>query len=331
MSLTKIINTINKHKSFLITTHVGIEGDALGSALALAFLLRAKHKEVTVVNEDSIPNNYLFLKHLAAMKKNKDLLKSLSYFRSKGKFHPLGVDVAFVLDCSDFSRCGKAAKVISQNSLLASIDHHISNVKFADINWVEPRSSSTGEMIYKLYKEMRMPFNHDSALCLYTAILTDTGSFKYANTSWQTHRAAAELIKFNISANKVYQCIYESNSCSDILVLKEALDSFKLDKSGKIGWFKVNRYFSDAHSDQTDNILDFGRRIKEIEVCFLLKKSKSKDDIRVNLRSRGKIDVSKIAHSLGGGGHKNASGCTVRATMEDAEKIVLEKVRKGIR
>lgn len=327
MSLKKIIDIINKNRSFLITSHVGLEGDALGSELALALLLKSMNKSVFIVNEDNVPKNYVFLTHFTEIKNDKNLIRPLGDLL---KDKNCRVDAAFILDCSDFSRCGKVSKVIPKDLFLAAIDHHISNLKFADVNWVEPKASSTGEMIYKLYKAVGAPFSHASALSLYTAILTDTGSFKYSNTSYYTHTAAAELIKFDISANKIYQDIYESNSCADIVVLKEALDSFRIDKKGKIGWFRLNGDFSDAQADQTDSILDFARRIKEIEACFLLKKSKSKNDVRVNLRSRGKVDVSKVAHSLGGGGHKNASGCTIRGTMDDAEKLVLEKLKKEI-
>lgn len=321
MSIKKVIEAINQNKTFLITSHLSLEGDAIGSELALAYLLKQKHKDVAIVNEDGVPKNYYFLG-------GRRLIRSINSLSFEGQNKMKKPEVVFILDCSDLSRCGRAAKIIPKQALLVSIDHHISNRRFADINWVEPKSSSTGEMIYMLYKTMNIPFTYKSALCLYTALLTDTGSFRYSTTGSQTHEATAELIKFNISADKVYQNIYESDSYSDVLVLREALDSLKVDKSGKIAWFRVNRYFADVYSDQSDNVLDFARRIKNIEVCFLLKKSK--DKVRVNLRSRGKIDVNKIAKSFGGGGHKNASGCTVNGTLASVEKKVLARIRKAI-
>ena len=319
MSMKKVIQAINKNKSFLVTSHIGLEGDALGSALGLAYLLKRKKKDVVVVNEDPVPRNYKFLD-------DKRLIK------------PLGAkikrpDVAFILDCSDFSRCGKVANIIPKDIPLVVIDHHISNLKFADINWVEPKSSSAGEMVYKLFKEMGVAFDNKSALCLYTAMLTDTGSFRFSTTSSYTHAAVAELIKFNIAANKVYQYIYESNSYDDMMILQESLDTLKLDNKYKIAWFKINKDIgtSDIHSDQSENILDFARSIKDIEVCFLLKRAKDKNRVRVNLRSRGNIDVSKIARFFGGGGHKNASGCTIKSTLAKAEKDLLREIRKAIK
>lgn len=319
MSLRKLINAINKYNTFLITAHVGLEGDAIGSELALALLLRHKGKDAFIVNEDSVPNNYIFLN-------NRRLIKPLG---SKIKLP----EAAFILDCSDFNRCGKVAKVIPKKIPLIAIDHHISNSQFAKINWVKPKSSSTGEMIYELYKAMKVKFTRASALCLYTAIMTDTGSFRYSTTSYKTHQAAAELLRFNIFADKIYQNVYQSNSYADILLLKEALDSLSIDKDGRIAWFKINKDFidSDTQADQTENILDFARRIRGIEVCFLLKKSKDKKNIRVNLRSRGKIDVSKIAQYFGGGGHKNASGCTIKGTFADVEKKVIGRIKSAIK
>lgn len=317
MSVKKVISALNKYKSFFITSHIGLEGDAIGSELALALLLKQKGKRVVVVNEDSIPNNYAFLN-------NRSLIKSLS-----AKIKP--PEAVFIVDCSDFNRCGKVVKIIPKGAPIIVIDHHISNTQFGDINWVNPRSSSTGEMIYELYKAMKAPFNRMSAICLYTAIMTDTGSFRYSTTSDKTHQAVAELLKFDIFADKVYQDVYQSNTYADVLLLKEALDTLSIDKNGRIAWFKINKDApeSDTLADQTDNILDFARRIRGIEVCFLLKKSKDKKGVRVNLRSKGKIDVSKVAHYFGGGGHKNASGCTIPGAFAEAERKVLERIRRA--
>lgn len=316
MSLKKVIGAINKYKRFLITAHVGLEGDAIGSELGLALLLKAKGKSAVIINEDDVPKNYGFLN-------NRSLIKPLG---AKIK-HP---EATFILDCSELSRCGKVVKIIPKGLPLIAVDHHISNTQFADINWVKPQSSSTGEMIYELYKAMGVPFEPRSALCLYTAIMTDTGSFRYATTSYKTHQAAAELLKFNIFAEKVYQSVYQSNSYSDVLLLKKALNSLEIDSNGRIAWLKINKDYSDSQTqtDQTDSILDFARRIKGIEVCFLLKKTKDKRSIRVNLRSRGKIDVSKIAQYFGGGGHKNASGCTIKGAFPIVENKVLSRIKQ---
>ncbi|MDP1853375.1 MAG: bifunctional oligoribonuclease/PAP phosphatase NrnA [Candidatus Omnitrophota bacterium] len=318
MSLKKVIGAINKYKRFLITAHVGLEGDAIGGELALALLLKTKGKSAVIINEDNVPKNYGFLN-------NRGLIKPLG---SKIKYP----EAIFILDCSELSRCGKVVKIIPKGLPLIAIDHHISNSQFADINWVKPQSSSTGEMIYELYKAMGVPFGRASALCLYTAIMTDSGSFRYSTTSYKTHQAAAELLKFNISAEKIYQNVYQSNSYSDVLLLKEALNTLKLDRNGRIAWFKIDKDHSDSQTqtDQTDSVLDFARRIKGIEACFLLKRAKDKRFVRVNLRSRGKINVSKIAQYFGGGGHKNASGCTIKGTFAGVENKVLNRIKQEL-
>ncbi|PIQ88269.1 MAG: hypothetical protein COV72_09150 [Candidatus Omnitrophica bacterium CG11_big_fil_rev_8_21_14_0_20_42_13] len=319
MSINKIIKAIDRYDSFLITSHIGLEGDALGSELALAYLLKKKGKNAVIVNEDGVPQNYMFLE-------DKRFIKPL-YAKIKKP------EAVFILDCSDMSRCGKVSGIMPQDAPLVSIDHHISNMCFGDINWVEAKSSSTGEMIYKLYKKMNIPFERKAAICLYTAILTDTGSFRYSATSSYTHQAAAELLKFNIAPDDIYKKVYECNSYSDIIMFKKALDTLTIDDTGKIAWLKMDMDLPDSQScfDQTDNVMDFARRIKDIRACFLLRRAKNKNEVRVNLRSKGNVDVSKVARFFGGGGHRNASGCTVKGSFAEVESLVFKQVKKAIK
>ncbi|MFQ5681562.1 MAG: bifunctional oligoribonuclease/PAP phosphatase NrnA [Candidatus Omnitrophota bacterium] len=315
MSINKIVRLIEENRSFLISSHIAPEGDALGSELALAYLLRAKNKNVVIVNERRIPREYEFFP-------GREILYSLRG-RPRGK----SPDVVFILDCSELRRCGKVADIVPQDRPLAVIDHHITNCHFGDINWVDAGASSAGEMVYRLYKRMKVPFSRDSAMCLYVSMLTDTGSFRYSNTTAYTHRAVAELLGFGISVNKVYQRIYESRSYADVLSLKQALQTMHINKRAGLAWFKMEMRKGE-HTEHADSILDFARRIKDVQVCFLLRYERDKGEVRVNMRSRGRVDVSKVALRLGGGGHKNAAGATLKGlSLDEAEKKVLRLLR----
>jgi len=323
MSLKRVREAIRKNKSFLVTSHVNLEGDAIGSELALAHLLKLKGKYVVAVNDDKIPAEYSFLPGQRYLRDFKDIRQMKRSF-----------DVAILLDCSTLERVGVVRDVLKRSKVVVNIDHHISNNKFGDINWVDPHASSTSEMIFKLYKAEGCAFDETSALLLYVGILTDTGSFRYSNTSSLCHRMAAELLKFGINAQRVYSLLYEMNSYSDMMALAEMLIRLKRDNTGRIIWVKLRKEFlrRKIEIDISEHILNFARSIRGVEVALIFKENLGDtNEVRVNLRSAGRVDVSEIAAFLGGGGHKTAAGCTVSGSIDSVEKKVLRIVRKAVR
>lgn len=316
MSLRNVIEAINKNKHFLITSHINLEGDALGSQLALARLLEYLGKQAVVVNEDEAPPEYRFLPQIEKIKKPKE------------KFN---FDVAIVVDCSDLKRIGAVSKIIGKDKFTINIDHHISNLRFAKINWVDKRSSSCVEMIYRLYKKLNVPIKKDVALLLYVGLVTDTGSFRYPNTTSYTHKVASELLHYRLPITEIYRKIYESASFSDMMLLIEILKTLKKDKTGKIAWlvWKIALNSKKTSFDLTDILLNFVRSIKNIEVAILFKELE--DKVRVNFRSQGRFDVNRLARFFDGGGHKTASGCTVKADLEEAQAMVIKKAQRLIR
>ena len=322
MSINKLIDCIKTHKTFLITAHQNLEGDALGSEIAFFRLLKKLGKSAVIVNQDSTPREYKFLKGSSLIKRYRHNMKS--------KF-----DVLVMLDCSEKTRCGSVVDLIKSGQLLVNIDHHISNTKFGDINWVLPSASSASEMIYKLYKIMHISLDADVAQALYVGILTDTGSFRYINTTSFIHQVVAELLKFNLDVSKIYRNIYESIYFSDMLLLSKILLTIERYARGKIISFKMKRRFlkgRKVYFDLTENILNFGRLIRGSHVCVLFKEQQDKTQrIRVNLRSRGsKVDVNRVAQFFGGGGHKTASGCSVRGSLESVKKKVIKKIKEQL-
>lgn len=325
MSLKKIAAEIKKQNNFLITSHVNIEADALGSELAFYRLVKLLNKNAVIVNEDSLPYGYEFLPGVEVIKKYKDTLKKY-----------LKYDCFVALDCSDLKRTGEVYKLIAEGKPIINIDHHISNVNFGTYNWVQPRVSSCCEMIYYLYKELRVRFDKDSALSLYSGILTDTGSFRYSNTTSHTHKAAAELLGYGLDIAEIYSKLYGNYPYRDMKLVAKIINQAQRRHQGKIIWFQVTgeilKKYKKICADLTDSVLSFARTIKDTEVAVLFKENLGvKNEVRVNFRSQGKIDVNKIAGCFGGGGHKTASGCTIHARLEQSRSKVLKKIEEAMR
>jgi phosphoesterase RecJ-like protein len=322
MSLKRVSEYIKRNKSFLITTHTNLEGDAIGSEIAFYWLLKKMGKQTTIINEDKPPYGYEFLPKIDKIKKFKQKFKKIKF------------DCFVILDCSDLMRSGDIHKLNLKNKPILNIDHHISNEKFGNINWIDPKASSCCEMIYRLYKKFAIPFDRISATALYVGMLTDTGSFRYSNTSSFTHRAISELMNYGLDVKEIYSYIYENIPFSDMKLLIKILPSMKRLAGGKIVWFEIRRAWLKNRRisfDLSEYVLSFGRAIKDVEVAVLFKENLGqRRQVRVNFRSGGKIDVNKIAQIFGGGGHKNASGCTIYANIEDAKRKVLTKLKAAV-
>jgi phosphoesterase RecJ-like protein len=320
MGLKKVIEEIKKNNSFLITTHVNVEGDALGSELALMGLLAHLGKKTLLINSDDVPEEYKFLPGI----KN---IKRLNQLKDKA------FDAFIVVDCSDLGRCEKVARAVPSDTLIINIDHHISNNNFGQINWIKPYSSSTSEMIYELYKNMHVPLDRNKALCLYTGILTDTGSFHYSNTTPRSLNIAADLIGYDLEIHKIYNNIYQNIPFSDARILSEIITRMRSDMRGKVVWFSITKHFFRTRKisiDLAEHVLNFGRLIKEAEVIVLFREySAAGGRIRVNLRSKT-LNVNKIAKIFGGGGHKNASGAIVEGTLKTVERRVIRKIKEWL-
>jgi phosphoesterase RecJ-like protein len=320
MALKEVVEQIKKNRSFLITSHLNLEGDALGSELAFRALLIYLGKKAMIINKDAVPNEYKLLPGIENIKRIKNK-QSISF------------DAFVVLDCSDLGRCKEVAKLAGRDKVIINIDHHISNNNFGDINWVEPKSSSASEMIYKLFKKMRIPLDRDKALCMYVGILTDTGSFRYPNTTSDSLAIAADLLHYDLEVSKIYKNIYENISFTDIELLTKILSTMRFYMQGKIVWFKIKRNLiknKKVSIDLAEHVLNFGRLAEETEVVVLFKENlDANNQIRVNLRSKN-IDVNRIAKIFGGGGHRNASGCTLVGPIESVQRQVIEKIKEQL-
>ncbi len=307
------------NKIFLLSAHIHLEGDALGSELALASLLRRLGKKVFVYNEDRPPAEYCFLPGITSI---------------VCEDPHLDYDVAVFVDCSELSRAGKVHKALDPEKLLINIDHHVSNSYFGDVNWVQGNVSSACEMIYDLFVALGVKPSKDESTLLYTGIMTDTGGFKFANTTSKTHEVAAKLLKNNLDIYQIHRCIYESMSFQTVKFYGKIIQSLKMDSSGKVAWLEIPYSLiskSDVLAQQTDSIIHFARCISGVEVALLFKEIHRGKESRINFRSTGRVDVNKIASVFGGGGHKMASGATVRGNFKDIiTRVVAESVKRSV-
>jgi phosphoesterase RecJ-like protein len=313
--LRRISELIGRHRVFLITAHERLDGDALGSELALCHILRNLGKEATIYNQDRTPENYLFLPGSDGIVQE---LPPLEAF-----------EVAFILDCSELERVGEDAARIGTIPNLVNIDHHTSNGGFCDTRLIDPQASSTGELIFRLVREMGLAMNGEIAACLYTAILTDTGGFRYGNTRRGTLLAAADLVAVGADPQWISENVYEANPPAKIRLLASVLPTLILEEAGRVGSLTVTQKAlvdAGAFPEHAEGFVDLPRSIRGVEISILYAELPD-GRFKLSLRSKGKVDVERVARAFGGGGHINAAGCRVEGELSEIRRLVNEAIR----
>ncbi len=322
MSTKQILEVIKKHKRFLISAHINPEGDAIGSQLAMANLLRMLDKKVRIINFDPVPKNIMFMPGV----ENVELFNDLEN-------KDIDFDVAIILDSPTLDRIGDVKELLN-GKFIINIDHHVSNCDFGYINWVDPHCSSVGEMIFELFKSSNMVIDDESALCVYVAIMTDTGSFRYSNTSARTHRIAADLLLHDIDPKQVYEYVYETKSFYTFKLLAEVLANLKRTDDAKFVWFRVTNEMLSRNklsAECCEDFIAFVRMVEGAEVVAFLREMDNEAGVKVSFRSKTDIDVNEIAKKFGGGGHKAASGCVIEKSMDEAEQLLISVVEEAIK
>jgi bifunctional oligoribonuclease and PAP phosphatase NrnA len=313
--LQRISELIDRHRVFLITAHERLDGDALGSELALCHILRSLGKEATVYNQDQTPENYRFL---PASDRIVHELPPLEPF-----------EVAFILDSSELERVGREHGKIAAIPTLANIDHHISNAGFCEAALVDPLASSTGEMLCRLVSHMGLAVSREAATCLYTAILTDTGGFRYGNTGRGTLLAAADLVSAGADPQWISENVYETNPPAKLRLLAAVLPTLSIDEEGRVGSLTVTQQAmaaAGAEPEHTDGFVDLPRSIRGVDVSILFAELPD-GRFKVSLRSKGTVDVERVARACGGGGHMNAAACRLEGDIAEIRQRVLETIR----
>lgn len=318
-SFSRIVEALKAARSAAIISHVSPEGDTLGSALAAYLVLKDLGKDVAIYNADPIPPRFLFLPGA------KEIIRASHI--------PRPFDLYLVVDASDPQRTGGLLEDLPPNALVINIDHHGSNERFGALNWIEETASSTGEMMFKLFKAMGAPISPGVATNLYTAIHTDTGSFRFLNTTPSALRVAAELLELGAGAKEVIEGLYEQWDLATLRLLGKFLLEIELCEDGAIAYLVIRSSDLEAAGigmEETDGFVNYPRSLKGVKVALTFKEL-SPGLVKVSLRSKGEVDVSQIASAFQGGGHPNAAGCLLAGELEEAQEKVLAEVRKALR
>ncbi len=318
----KIVDVINEGKKFIITTHLFSEGDAIGSELALHRFLCGLNKNAVIVNNEALPAVYRYFDTDRDVKflRNKDVNINLNDF-----------DAIFIVDVADWSQLGDFADMIKASSITKiCIDHHASNLGYADINVIDKDASSAGELIFDLITYMNGEITLKIATPLYLSIATDTGWFKYSNTSAKALKACSDLIKVGVKSEIIYEQLYQNKHMSYLKLLNLALGILRPECDGKVVWTKITRDMIKSAGVKfldTDVIIDLIRAVNEVEVVIIFRELGERKT-KVSFRSKHTVDVAKLASDFGGGGHVRAAGASIHESVDTAIGDIISGVRE---
>ncbi|NLK00262.1 MAG: bifunctional oligoribonuclease/PAP phosphatase NrnA [Clostridia bacterium] len=311
--LRRIAEIIKQQKKITIVSHIIPDGDAIGSSLALGMALGKLGIRVQILNQDEVPKIYTFLPESSKIKTEFD-------------FAP---ETIILLDCSDLGRIGSLRDLLPKQGLIINIDHHISNTNFGDFNYVDTGASATGEIIFELVELLNGSVDKDMATCLYTSILTDTGSFQYENTTAKTHLVASSLLSAGADLGLIRSSLWENVPLTSVRLLAKTLKTLAVDPRGEIAWVSIPFETYSKHVfdlEHIESIVNYPKSIEgvEIGICF---REFAPGKVKVSLRSKTKVDVSLLAESFGGGGHKRAAGFVSEATLASVMDTVIKKAQ----
>jgi bifunctional oligoribonuclease and PAP phosphatase NrnA len=312
-SISALLDLIRERNSFIITSHVRPDGDAIGSSLGLMHLLEGMGKQASVVFVDPIPPNFRWLPGV-----------------DRVSTHFTAADAIIFLECDSIERSSidRLEFDAARPALTINIDHHRSGREFADFNWIDPETAAVGAMVYDLAVAAGVTITLSMADCLYAAILTDTGSFNYPGTDASTFAMAERLIQSGASAAHIAHAIYSCNPVSKVRLLGIALSHLQID--GAVSWSHV--LLADMESvgasvEDCEGVASHLIGIAGIEAAVFLRELPGQNQFRLSLRSRRSVDVASIAEHFGGGGHQNASGCTIDGSLAEVTQRIVGQLR----
>jgi phosphoesterase RecJ-like protein len=314
--LSQVVELIENKGNFAITSHLRPDGDSLGSSLGLYWLLRALNKDVEVIMRDPVPHAYQKLPGARDVRVTPAADKNY--------------DAAFVIECSDIARPGLREL---ENQFVVNIDHHATTALFGKINWIDSTASACGEMIYNLAKAIGVRVTKEIAECCYTALITDTGSFHYSNTTERTFKVASELLRTGVKPAKTAEAVFASYPWSRIQLMGAVLSTARRDVTGRVAILRHSlemQHSAEASDEDADGFVNYPLTVGEVEAVAMLKESEP-GVYRTSLRSKGDVNVAKVAEKFGGGGHRNAAGCTLRGTWEEAEEKIIGLLQDAVR
>jgi phosphoesterase RecJ-like protein len=317
IELADAARMIAESERILFFLHVSPDGDSIGSTLGMIRALRQAGKQAIAVGVDPVPRIYQFLAGWDTL--------FVPWQQVEGEW-----DLACFLDCGDMERVGDAMPVVKYARRTLNVDHHITNTVYGEFNYLDFSAAAVGELAYQLIREMRLPIDEETAMCLYTLIVTDTGSFKYDSTAPGTHRIAADLIAIGAKPYEVASAVFENESVARLALLARALGTLHVDPDGKIAWMHVTREMlaeTGARDEDVDGLVNYARSVTGVEVGLLFREIPDGGGTRVGLRSRRQVDVGAVAQQFGGGGHARAAGCGLACGLDEAKQRMLAALK----
>lgn len=312
--IKEAVKFINTYNDFLIVSHVNPDGDTISSSLAIAQILKSLGKTFQLVNQDSIPSKFHYMSMCKDIKKISDIKRKFSN--------------VITLDVADYSRAGNIDYLLNDSIHLLNIDHHFTNDNFGEVNLVSPNAAAAAEIIYDLVIDMNIEIDKDLATIIYTGILTDTGGFRYSNTTSKIMSIAANLLKYNIESDFIAEVTLETMTKGYLELLKIALSNLNYSEDKRIAWTTLNHDTICNCDEDTDGIINYTRNIEGVEVGIFFKEV-NHNEYKVGLRSKRYVDVGSIAQIFGGGGHKRAAGFTYYGSLSSIKKELIENIKNS--
>ena len=302
---------ILQRRRFVLTSHVRPDGDAIGSQLAMAYALRRLGKEVRIINRDPAPSSL-------------QGLPGVSDIQIADRTDDPG-DCVIVMESGDLSRTGVAGL---EHGFIVNIDHHVGNTMFGAVNWFDVSAAACGEMVFDLVRDLGVPLTREIAVHIYVAILTDTGSFHYSNITPRTFEISRLCVEAGVDPPTVARAIFDSNTLGRVRLFGAVLNRMQLDPSGRLAVISVDPQLAaecGATYDDTEGLINEPMTVKEIQAVVFFKEI-APGDWRVSMRSKGAVDINAVAKQFGGGGHKNASGCSAMGDLPLLTRMFTQKI-----
>jgi phosphoesterase RecJ-like protein len=313
-----LLEAFRSHSRFILTSHSRPDGDAVGSVLALAEILEQLGHKTTIILADAVPAVYRTLPNVSR----------IHHASSAADIDPDPTTPAILLECDGIQRTGLLGL---EGRTLINIDHHASGRNFGAVNWIDENACAVAAMVYRIAIAAKVQITPSMATCLYTSIVSDTGFFTYSSTTAHTFALVHDLATRGASPGQIARDVYFSNSVSKIRLLGAALSN--LHTEGTIAWAWVTSQDMDlagAEAEDCEGVVNYLISIAGVESAVFLREVPDASQFRLSIRSKGKLDVARIAEHFGGGGHRSASGCTIDGPLSMATERILTQLRTGL-
>ena len=313
--MQRIVEAVRARQRFVLSSHARPDGDSIGSQLAMAYALREMRKHVDVVNADPAPPPIMQFPGVPEIR----IAPSVD-----GAY-----DAAIVMECGDLGRTGVSGL---DRAFVINIDHHQGNTNYGALNWFDATAAACGEMVFDLVQALDVPLTHDIATHVYLAILTDTGSFHYSNISPRTFDICKACLAAGVDPVAVARSVYDSNNMGRLKLFGAVLSAMQIDASGRIAIVYLDHEMARAAGgtyEDTEGLINLPLTVKEIQAVVFFKQIEG-ESYRVSMRSKGEIDIAAVAKEFGGGGHKNAAGCSAAGGIDTLQKLFVEKIERAI-